>query len=135
MTSTLVPLNIEQNNASVPYFASMTWNYENSDILVTPAAVANLDSRLTFSYIQAFYNSGLTSTPTLAIWSGKRRPDGSLILNEVQFAFSGDRVQIKGIAIMSTGTDIRDKTVSSLAINPASPTNSFSKVKGWGGMY
>ena len=135
MTNAVVPLNITQNNASVPYIVSSMWNYINSDIIVDHDDVYELDPKLTFSYLQGFYDSSLSVTPVLAVWSGQTNPDGSLILNEVQFAYSGQPIQIKGIALIASGNDIRNTAIVSRPINAAAPTTSFLKVKAWGGMY
>lgn len=128
-------LNITQNNASIPFYPSQTWRYLNADILTATPGMTNLEFQKVFSWIQAFFDTTLTVAPTLAIWSGEFQSDGvTPVLNEVQFAYSGERINIKGVALVSTGTNIRGQTVSSVPIG-STLTTQLTKVIAYGGMY
>jgi hypothetical protein len=135
MADTSNLLSVNQNNGSVPFFPSYTWNYLNADIFTS--ATQKNQFLLTFSWIQAFFDpTAITVIPQLAIWSGHYLPDGiTPLLNGVRFGYSGERINIKGNALFATGTNVRGQTVISTPINAASPSDSLSQVIAYGGMY
>lgn len=134
MADTSNYLNVAQNNASIPFYTSYTWDYLNSDIFTTPAQKNQF--LLTFSWIQAFFSNTITVVPELVIWSGHYLPDGvTPLVSAIPFAFSGERVNVKGCALFATGTNVRGQTVTCVPINTAAPTTSLTKVTAWGGMY
>jgi len=128
-----ISLSPEQNNASVPFYPSITWNYLNADIY---SSVSQIKGILTFSWIQAFFDpTALTVNPELAIWTGKYLSDGvTPLLNGVRFAYSGERINMKGCALFTTGTNIRGQTVTSTPIG-ATPASNLLKVIAYGGAY
>lgn len=109
-------LNIEQKNSLLPYFSSSTWNLTNADFLPGDEPVLSNNKLPTFNWIQAFFDSTLGVAPRLAVWSGRVDDDGLPVISNVRFAYSGDKVEIKGTAIMTSGTDRRGITVTSTPI-------------------
>ena len=109
----------------MPFFPNITWNLLQADI-----AAINLP---TFNYIQAFFDESLAVAPELALFSGSFHDTGLPILNLVRFAYSGDKIQIKGSGFFMTGTNIRGQTVSSIPIGSV-PTTDLLKVIAFGGM-
>jgi hypothetical protein len=118
-------LSVTDRNTDLPFFPSCTWNLTQADI--------GLKTLPTFNYIQAFFDESLGVEPILAIFSGAFHDDGSPILSEIRFAFSGDKIQIKGSGFFMTGTNIIGQTVSSITIRSA-PTTDLSRVIAFGGM-
>jgi hypothetical protein len=115
-------------NNEVPFFPSSAWELTNADF--------GNQQLFTFNWIQAFWDSNdLAEDPVLVISNGDLAADGSLIASAIQFAFSGERINVKGKIILATGTDRRGVTVNSLPIDAGSPTDSFSKVIAYGGNY
>lgn len=121
-------LEVTQRNTELPFFPSISWPLIESD-------KGNF-TLPTFHWIQAFFNSTtLTEEPVLAIWSGKYASDGvTKIVSPVRFAFSGERINFKGKAIVATGVDIFGNTVTSLVIG-SDATTDFSAVIAYGGSY
>ncbi len=127
-------LNVLQNNGSVPYFPSLTWEYQNSD-LITTGEIPMGGFIMTFNWIQAFFDSTISVPPELVIYSGRTLPDGiTPIVSRIRFAYSGERINIKGNALYQSGEDIRGTTVTSTPIG-AAPTTDISQVIAYGGMY
>jgi hypothetical protein len=124
--NTLSGLNITDRNTDIPFFPNISWNFTSADFGV----IANIP---TFSWIQAFFDNTLTEVPVLSVFTGSYREDGTPILSEVTFAYSGEMRNCKGCGIFSTGKNIRNQNVSSLDIG-GSATTTFSKVVAWGGM-
>jgi hypothetical protein len=119
---------ITARNNEVPFFPSSSWELTNADF--------GSQRLYTFNWIQAFWDSNdLEEEPVLVISNGDLDDNGDLIANAIQFAFSGERINVKGKIILATGTDRRGVTVTSLPINAASPNDSFSKVIAYGGNY
>lgn len=122
-------LSINDRNTDIPFTPSNSW-------ILTEADKDKLDLELTFGWIQAFFDNTLTENPVLAVYSGKSNDsDGSPQANIIQFAYSGERVKFKGNGILSSGKDCRGVTITSLPIDPESPTTSFLRVIVQGGMY
>lgn len=124
-------LNIIDRNTEMPFFPSITWSFLNSDIITTLPG----NFVAPFTWIQAFFDPTLSVAATLAIWNGLYQSDGvTPMLNGIRFAYSGERINIKGIALFSTGTDRRGATVTSVPIG-SSLTTQLSQVIAYGGMY
>ena len=119
------PLNIADRNTDMPFFPSSWWELTNSDYGVT-----NLR---TFNWIQAFYDESLGTPPTICVFSGETNASGQPVLSEIEFAFSGQMVPTKGLAIFASGVDWRGNAVTSLDIGN-NPTTDFTRVRVAGGM-
>lgn len=117
-------LSVNDRNTDIPFFPSITYNLLNADFGVLVP---------TFSWIQAFFSPDLTVAPTLCVYGGWNHADGTPILSEIQFAFSGERINIKGCAIYASGTNIRDQAVTSTPIG-SSVTTQITNVIAYGGM-
>lgn len=130
-------LNILSNNASIPFYPSITWEYVNSDIILEGTAPGHyIASGLTFSWIQAFFDQdNITDPAKLAIWSGRIAADGvTPVLSLVRFAYSGERINIKGNALFTSGVNIKGQLVSSSPIGSVATTD-LQQVIAYGGMY
>lgn len=115
-------------NSQVPYFPSAAWELTASDF--------GKQDLWVFNWIQAFWDANdLNVPPILVISNGDTATNGTLIANAIQFAYSGERINVKGKIILVTGVNRRGTTVNSLPINASSPTDSFSKVIAYGGNY
>lgn len=125
MTTWLSGISITDRNTDIPFFPNQTYNIVASDY----------DTNLpVFNWIQAFFDSSFAEVPQLAVFTGAFHDDGSPILSGIEFAYSGHMIQIKGMGIFEAGTNIRDQSVSSVLVNPSSPTDSFRKIIAYGGM-
>lgn len=122
---TVENLSVSDRNTDMPFFPSLTWNLTNADFGVKTLP--------TFNYIQAFFDATLTDPPYLCVYSGNNHTDGSPILSQVRFAYSGEKIQIKGKGIFASGTNIRDQAVTSLPIG-STPTDDLLEVIAYGGM-
>lgn len=117
-------LSLDDNNKELPYFSSSTWNLKNTDFLNGAEPILLNNNLPVFNWIQAFFDSTLAVIPYLAIWSGAINPATGLpIVNKVRFAYSGERVNIKGVAILTSGTDVRGDTVTSTPIGATLTTD------------
>lgn len=127
MANFLSGLSITDRNTDIPFFPNVTWILEEADL-----DAKNLP---TFNWIQAFYDSStLSGTPNLAVFTGAYHDDGvTPIVAYVPFAYSGERVNIKGNGIFSTGEDIRGVTITTTPLG-ADPATDILKVVAWGGM-
>ena len=123
-TGTLSGLSVTDRNTDIPFFPNQTWNLVSADFGMT-----NLP---TFNYIQAFYDPSLTEVPQLALFTGSYSAPGVPILSLVRFAYSGERIQIKGSGIFLTGVNIRGQSISSTQIG-STPTTQLSQVIAYGG--
>lgn len=119
------PLNITDRNTDMPFFPSSWWELFNADYGVTKLR--------TFNWIQAFYDSTLGVPPTICVWSNETDASGNPILSEIEFAFSGQMVPTKGLAIFLSGVDWRGNAVTSCPIG-VTPTTDFTRVRVAGGM-
>jgi hypothetical protein len=124
MASTISNLSISDRNTDVPFFPNITFNFTNSDFGVQGIP--------TFSWIQAFFDSTFTGIPTLVVGVGYDN-SGNLIVSQVRFAYSGERINIKGQGIYTTGTNIRGQTVTSTPIG-STLTTDLTQVIAYGGM-
>lgn len=118
-------LSLTDRNTDIPFFPSSTWNLVSNDF-----GKINLP---TFSWIQAFYDASLAAEPLLAIFTGNFTDAGVPILSEVRFAYSGERINIKGSGIFVSGLNNRGQAVSSTTIG-VNPVADLSRVIAWGGM-
>ncbi len=131
---TIQSLNITDRNTDIPFFPSITWNYTNTDIISSLDQLNGAFFLDTFSWIQAFFDATqLTVAPQLAIWTGDRRANGTPILSGITFAYSGERINIKGQGLFTTGTNIRGQTVTSTPIGATIETD-LLLVTAYGGM-
>jgi hypothetical protein len=118
-------------NPEMPFFPSYSWELTEADYGVY------LDLGMT-NWVQAFWNStSLTGVlPTLVFSTGNRVAGSTtLIASQVCFPFSGALMPFKGQILLESGVDVRGNTVTGTPINPASPTDSLSKVVVYGGNY
>lgn len=126
-------LSLDDNNKELPYFSSSSWNLKNTDFLNGSLPILSNNKLPVFNWIQAFFDSTLAVVPYLAIWSGATDSTTGLpIVNKVRFAYSGDKVEVKGVAILTSGTDLRGDTVTSTPIG-ATLTTDLLEVIAWGG--
>lgn len=123
--STLSGLSVTDRNTDIPFFPNITWNLESADF-------GNIKLP-TFSWIQVFFDESLATTPELAIFTGNFTDAGVAILSGVRFAYSGERVNIKGSGIFASGTNIRGQAVSSTTIG-SNPAADLQQVIAYGGM-
>lgn len=123
--STLEGLSTSDRNTDIPFFPNQNWNLTNADFGDKSLPV--------FNYIQAFFDETLQDVPYLCVYSGSDRDDGTPVLSQVRFAYSGERVQIKGKGIFASGTNVRNQSVTSLPIGNA-PTTDLLEVIAYGGM-
>jgi hypothetical protein len=122
--ATIEDLSNADRNTDIPFFPNLSWNLTSSDFGNKGLA--------TFNYIQAFFDNTLDEIPYICVYAGDR-DDGTPILSQVRFAYSGEKVQIKGKGIFESGTNIRGQAVSSTPIGD-SPTTDLSEVIAYGGM-
>lgn len=139
MARVISNLNIVDRNTDIPFFPSITWNFTNSDIISSLDQLNGPSSLYTFSWIQAFFNPiELTGLPQLAIWAGGYQSDGvTPLLNGITFAYSGERINIKGQVLFTTGLNQRGQTVSSTPIGSTQatdPATDLLLVTAYGGM-
>jgi len=129
--STLSNISVTDRNTDIPFFPNITYNLLNDDYgVIDPVRIP------TFSWIQAFYDSaptGLTVAPTICVYTGNLDENDDPILSQVRFAYSGERINIKGMGIFSTGKNWRGQTVTSVPIG-ASTTLNLLQVIAYGGM-
>ena len=128
-------LSLTDRNTDIPFFPSLTWNFTNSDIITTLSQLQGVQPYNTFNWIQAFFNAAsIAVAPQLAIWGGGYHSDGiTPILSGITFAYSGERINIKGQVLFTTGTNIRGQTVNSTPIG-STPTADLLLVTAYGGM-
>ena len=108
----------------VGFFPTSSWEITDADYNKNIA---------TFNWVQAFWDTNDyagASNPQLVFSTGNNS-----VASVVTFAFSGERVPFKSKVLLASGTDRRGNVVSSTAINPASPTDSLTKVIVYGGQY
>ena len=120
--------NANTRNNEIPFFPS--YSYE-----IIEADKDKKFDRFSFQWVQAFFDSSFTGEPTLVIGNGSTEPNtgvkkGSAII----FAYSGQMLPIKGIEILSSGLDVRGRTVTSTVIGSTAATQ-LSKVIVYGGIY
>ena len=129
MTNPVVQsFSVVTRNTNVPFFPQ--WNYP-----LFEADKGNI-SLPAFSWIQAFFDSAeLTVLPQLVIYSGTDESGANTpIYSVVQFAYSGERVNVKGQGIVASATDIRGNSIASTPIG-STHTSDLLQVFAWGGMY
>jgi hypothetical protein len=117
-------LDILNRNTDIPFTASCTWSLTEAD--------KDAFFGLTFGWLQAFFDNALGVNPQLVVFAGKYNEDGSKQGNIVPFAFSGEKVKIKGNGILSTGKDCRGVTWTSVPIGETGTTD-LLRVIAWGG--
>ncbi len=126
--STLSNISVTDRNTDIPFFPNITYNFLNADYdVIDPIDIP------AFSWIQAFFDSGLLVAPTICVYTGNRDENDDPILSQVRFAYSGERINIKGMGIFSTGKNWRGQTVTSVPIGAATTTN-LLQVIAYGGM-
>ncbi len=107
-------LNALDKNILIPFFPSGSWELKIANVVSDNTKIP-ASTLPYFNYIQAFFPTE-TSTAILAIFAGKYHANGTPIVSPVRFAYSGERVNIKGQLILTTGTDILGYTVTSTTI-------------------
>lgn len=127
MATSLVNLSISDRNTDIPFFPNLTYNFLNADFGVVSPSIP------TFNWIQAFFDSTFTGIPTLCIGTGGFNSAGAPIVSQVRFAYSGERINIKGQSIYASGVNIRGQTVTSTPIG-AVLTTDLIQVIAYGGM-
>lgn len=125
MPETIEQISVTSRNTELPFFPNATYNLLEADKgkIDLPA----------FSWIQAFFDATFSGTPQLAIFTGYTFPDGSPLLSLVRFAYSGERINIKGSGIFASGQNVRNQAVISTVIG-AVLTDDLSQVIAYGGM-
>lgn len=128
MAKTTTTIDINSRNTEVPYFPSSGYELFNADFgdVTLP----------TFNWIQATFDAAaITVSPQLVVWSGDIDPDtGAYISTLVLFAYSGERINFKGKAILATGTDVRGNSITSTPIG-ATAASDLARVLTYGGMF
>lgn len=127
MASSLSNLSISDRNTDIPFFPNITYNFLSSDFGVVSPSIP------TFSWIQAFFDSSFIGIPSLCIGTGAFDAAGNPIVSRVRFAYSGERINIKGQSIYDSGMNSRGQTVSSSPIG-ATLTTDLLEVIAYGGM-
>lgn len=123
---------IAQNQATfdIGFFPTSTWQLTeaNYGVLTLP----------TFNWVQAFWDTtdlGASIQPALVVSMGHTDSDSNLICNYVPFAYSGERVPIKGKIIVASGVDRFGNAITATPIDAGSPTDSLILVMAHGGQY
>lgn len=119
-------LSISDRNTDIAFTPSNSWILTEDD--------KDTFFKLTFGWIQAFFDESLTEPPVLAVYSGVTNADGTPQANYVRFAYSGERVKFKGCGILSEGNDCRGITITSLPIGNTQTTD-LTEVVVYGGAY
>jgi len=120
-------IDIRDRNTDIPFTPSYTYSFLEAD--------KDTFFKIPFHWIQAFFvPTGFTANPELVIYGGELNANNSKQGSLVRFAYSGERIKIKGLGILSTAADCRGVTVTSIPIGGATNA-SFSKVIAWGGAY
>lgn len=119
-------LDINNRNTDIPFTSSCSWSLTEAD--------KDTFFKLTFGWIQAFFDNTLTVNPQLVIYSGLMNLDGSRQGNLIRFAYSGERVKFKGLGILSIGDDCRNISNESTPIGNTGATD-LLKVIAYGGNY
>ena len=117
-------LSIVVPNNQVGFFPSISWEIKPTDISVITKAP--------FFWVQAFWDSTdyTGGIPTLLVSKGDNSP-----VSPILFAFSGEMKPFKGKAFWSSGNDRYGNSQTATPINPASTTDSLTKVIVYGGAY
>lgn len=127
-TSLLSNISVTDRNTDIPFFPNITYNLLNADYgIIDPVAIP------AFSWIQAFFDSTLGVAPEICVFTGAFDTLGAPILSQVRFAYSGERINIKGSGIFATGKNWRGQTVTSTPIGSTLNAN-LTKVIAYGGM-
>lgn len=127
-TSTLNNISIQDRNTDIPFFPNITYNLLNADYgVIDPVNIP------AFSWIQAFFSSTLTVAPEICVFTGAYDTAGDPILAQVRFAYSGERINIKGLGIFASGKNWRGQAVTSTPIGDTL-TSQLTKVIAYGGM-
>lgn len=121
-------LSVTDRNTDIPFFPNVTYNLFAADF-----GVINSTLIPTFSWIQAFFDVSLAAAPYLCIYTGYNDSLGNPIVSRIRFAYSGERINIKGCGIAATGTNIRGQTVSSTPIGDILASD-LTEVIAYGGM-
>lgn len=117
-------LDINNRNTDIPFTPSCSWSLTEED--------KDVFGKLTFGWIQAFFDNTLSVNPELVVFAGKYNDDGSKQGNLIRFAYSGERVKVKGNMILSTAKDCRGITIASTPIGNTGTTD-LLKVIAYGG--
>jgi hypothetical protein len=114
-------------NTQVPFFPSFAWGLTEADFG---------NSRLwAFNWLQAFWDTNdFTGTPGLVISTGETDASGNLICSLIQFAYSGERIPVKGKILLESGTDRRGQVITSTGIGGSTITD-LTSVRAYGGNY
>lgn len=132
ITTPIQDILITDRNTGLPYFPSSTWTILEAD-KVTAATLPG-SALPAFDWIQAFYDAeDLGTAAQLAIWSGAFDALGNPIVSLVRFAYSGERINFKGKAIFTTGTDRRGVVITSTPIGNTAATD-LLEVIAYGGI-
>lgn len=119
-------LDIQDRNTDIPFTASCTWSLTEAD--------KDVFQKLTFGWIQAFFDDTLGVNPELVVFSGNYNADNTKQGNLIRFAYSGERVKFKGNMILSSADDCRGVTITSTPIGSTGTTD-LLKVIAYGGAY
>jgi hypothetical protein len=124
-------INITDRNTEVPFYPSFSYQIINSDMITSVNDIVLPP----FFWIQAFFDAeSLTAPAQLAIYSGAEDDAGNPIVSIVRFAYSGEMKNFKGLAIFTSGEDIRGDTIESTPIG-ATTTTDLLNVIAYSGMY
>jgi hypothetical protein len=120
-------------NITIPFIPSVSWKINGTDVIDPQTTSVYSKKGNYFSYIRATFDATQVTDPVLAVYSGNDRADGTPIVSPVEFAFSGERVQFKGIFILTEGQDINGNTITSTAIGNT-PATDIKSVTAYGGI-
>jgi hypothetical protein len=110
-------------NITIPFIPSVSWEILSTDVIDPQTTSVYSKKGNYFSYIQAFFDAAQVTNAILAVYSGHDDASGNPIVSPVRFAFSGERVQFKGIFILTEGQDINGNTITSTVIGNTSATD------------
>ncbi len=126
-TSDTNQISVTSRNTELPFFPNFTYELLEAD-------KGNITTVPAFSWIQAFFDPLLLSVPAqLAIFNGHFFDDDLPILSLVRFAYSGERINIKGRGIFVSGKNVRQQVVNSTPIGAIGGSD-LSQVIAYGGM-
>lgn len=119
--------NTNTRNNEIPFFPS--YSYE-----IVEADKNKKFDRFTFQWVQAFFDSTFSGIPVVVVGNGVTDVDGDKTGSAIYFAYSGQLLPIKGIEILSTGVDVRGRSVNSSPIGTTLTTD-ITKLIVYGGVY
>lgn len=119
-------IDIRDRNTDIPFTPSYTYSLLEAD--------KDTFFKIPFHWIQAFFDNTLSVNPELVIYTGEINSDGSKQGNLVRFSYSGERIKIKGLGILTSADDCRGVTITSTPIGNTGTTD-LLKVVAWGGAY